>query len=251
MNKIIKLFFWHSVKNAGDIFSAFLLSAMGLKYQLSASPDIGITGSILSNPIFSNAYIWGLGFGNPEEVCTRHNVLAVRGKLTQELLGTSCEFGDPGILASYFIKPSVNKKYKFGLIPHYVDYDWMKANCNIKIINIQTTNFGQLFSEINECEFILSSSLHGLIFALSYGIPAFHIKHTELASKHSFKFNDFFSVLSIPHHEIAINTSDDWKSLNLDDLYTHKDDYRVSLDEIRRIQNNLLGVFPYQWKPKT
>ena len=250
MTQPIKIYFWHGTLNAGDIFTAFLLYAMGLKYEFSETPDIGITGSILSDQRFDTSYIWGLGFGNPNESCKRNKVLAVRGKLTQQLLGVDCAIGDPGILASHFFNPDSSKKYKFGIIPHYVDIDWMKTNCTGKVIDIRTSNFGKLFTEINECEFILSSSLHGLIFALSYGIPAIHIKHSELASKNSFKFNDFYSTLSIPHTEIDIQSADDWRSLNLDDLYTHKGDYAVGPDEIVKLQKSLLDCFPYSWNLK-
>ena len=250
MTRIIKLCYWNGTVNAGVAFSGFILDSMGLPFKLSNHPNIVITGSILGDSRFKNAYIWGLGFGNATEAQPRNNVLACRGKLTQQLLNVDCVLGDPGILASYFYTPSVNKKYKFGIIPHYVDFEWFSANRIAKIIDIRTSNFAQLFSEINECEFIISSSLHGIIFALSYGIPAFHVQHTELASKKSFKFNDFFSATSMPHRIANVETVDQLKAINYDYLYSHRADYVISSTEIQQMQNNLLSVFPYKWKKR-
>ena len=55
-------------------------------------------------------------------------VYSVRGPLTRNLLlnqGVDCPevYGDPAVLLPTLYKPVVEKKYKIGLIPHYVDQD--------------------------------------------------------------------------------------------------------------------------------
>lgn len=243
----IKLYYWNGELNAGDIFSSFILDSMGVPFEFSDTPDIGITGSILSDYRFDgDAYIWGLGFGNPDEAVYRKNVCAVRGKLTQQLLGVECAVGDPGILASKFYHNTTSKKYKFGIIPHYIDYEFFSQQDKCRIIDIRTSNFIELFNAINECEVILSSSLHGLIFALSYGIPAIHIKHNELLSRDSFKFRDFYSCLSIPYSMISVQDISNFNAIDFDGLYKRRDDYNISDAEINAIQTSLLDCFPYK-----
>lgn len=243
----IKLYYWNGEINAGDIFSTFILDSMGIPFEFSDTPDIGITGSILSDYRFNgNAYIWGLGFGNPDEAVSRKNVCAVRGQLTRKLLGVDCAVGDPGILASRLYGSTSSKKYKFGIIPHYIDYTFFEQQDKCHLIDIRTNNFPELFNAINECEFIFSSSLHGLIFAMSYGIPAVHIKHNELCSRNSFKFRDFYSCLSIPYRMLSTPHIHDFYNIDFDGLYNQRADYRISDSEIQSIQSALLESFPYK-----
>lgn len=243
----VKLYYWNGEINAGDQFSAFILDVMNIPFEFSDTPDIGITGSILSDHRFDGgAHIWGLGFGNPDEAVYRKNVCAVRGKLTQQLLGVDCVVGDPGILASRFHHGTARKKYKFGIIPHYIDYDFFTQQNKFRLIDIRTDKFSKLFNDINECEFILSSSLHGLIFALSYGIPAIHIKHNELFSRNSFKFKDFYTCLSIPYSTLISSSISDFNNIDFEKLYQQRDNYRVSDTEIYDIQSSLLSCFPYK-----
>lgn len=173
-----------------------------------------VTGSINQWLRNNNTVIWGTGFIsessklhiNPIKVCS------VRGPLTRNKfleLGIECPeiYGDPALLMPKFYNPTSNKKYKYGIIPHYIDKEnkWVnkfKNNNNIKIIDITNTENElknhRFINDILECEVILSSSLHGIIAADAYGIPSYWIELSNNVVGNGFKFKDYFSSVGRP-----------------------------------------------------
>ena len=250
--KSIRAYWWNGRPNAGDVFTRWLLAKMGYNVSFTTSPQIVVTGSILAeSPINKNTKIWGVGYHNAFDRklnLDKNKVFAVRGKLTANKLGINCVTGDPGILASKFYIPNTTKKFKYGFIPHYVDFEWAKSLKlpGVKIINIGTSNLEKLFDEINECEFIFSSSLHGIIFSHSFGIPAFHIKHNELASKKSFKFLDYYSNFNLKYLMKITRTKADFKFDEFEVLYNNRNLFVPTKEEIEQNQNSLLSVFPFK-----
>ena len=159
--------------------------------------------------------------------------------MTYDLLNTDKKIalGDPGILLSRLYQPKTEKKYKYGILAHSVDYEQLKKleTPEIPVYNMVVNEpdpIGWLADRINECEFIFSSSLHGLIFSHSLGVPAIHVEFTPLYSTDNFKFKDYYSVLDIPYKKGKIGQIED--------------DCLPSKECIEKIQNNLLEVFPYE-----
>ncbi len=242
----LKCYYYNREQNAGDIFTVWILRKLGFDTELSTTPDIAVTGSIMDDCSIFNSKIWGIGFHNENDTTKvkLENVYAVRGKLSAKKLGYNGVTGDPGILASKFYQPRSIKKYKFGIVPHYVDYNWFSALhlSDIKVINIQTDNFEFLFDEINECEFILSSSLHGIIFSHSFGIPAIRIKHNEIASKNGFKFKDYYSNFGIEYLEKKVMCPEQLYA-DMDLLFDNRDMFLPPLYKVEQNQNELLFSF--------
>ena len=161
-------------------------------------------GSYLHNSN-SNSIIWGTGAieNSLPKGFDFKQICAVRGPLTRNLLisnGFDCPqiFGDPALLLPTIYTPKVEKRYKFGIIPHIVDksspqLEEASKGKNITIIDIQhDSHWHSFIDKICECEIILSSSLHGLIIADAYNIPNVWCEFSgELIGKH-FKFNDYF-----------------------------------------------------------
>jgi pyruvyltransferase len=164
-----------------------------------------------------NLTVWGAGLMcdgqsmlvKPKKVC------AVRGPLTRNLLikqGIECPeiYGDPALLLPRYYNPDIKKKYKLGIIPHYVDKNsnWIKSiqNDDIKIIDICSDTYSFVDS-LKECEKVVSSSLHGIIAADSYGIPNMWIKMSDKVGGHGFKFDDYF--LSVNRKTKCVNIFDE------------------------------------------
>lgn len=154
-----------------------------------------------------NTTIWGSGFiSETDKILEQPVVTAVRGPLSRDKMinmGLDCPkiYGDPALLYPRLYKPISDKKYKWGIIPHYIDADnsWvanLKDNPNVNIINVLDSNINNFVEEVNKCEVILSSSLHGIICGDSYGIPSYWIKLSDNVIGNGFKFVDYFKSVN-------------------------------------------------------
>lgn len=199
-------------------------------------------GSIIESLCQSNSIIWGSGAMNGKIVLRSKpkKVLAVRGPLTRDLLlskGIDCPqvYGDPALLLALYYHPKVKKKYKVGIIPHYVDLQnpivkcFVDGNNDVLLINMKNyDNWHEIPDRINECELILSSSLHGLIISDSYNIPNVWVSFSEgLIGGGKFKFLDYFAsvkrddlnpikIEEMADFQRAISEKNKWHKIHID-----------------------------------
>ncbi|WP_245294833.1 polysaccharide pyruvyl transferase family protein [Rhizobium rhizosphaerae] len=155
-------------------------------------------------------WFWGTGCSNrlkpssdaPPEAYQRPDnanfrVLATRGPVSEQLLTGEAEgsigvYGDPVWLLPRFYRPSLPKRWKLGVIVHLSELSDRDVEAHVKeellryrvppelageirLINtvapIGMAGIRDKIDEILSCERIVSTSLHGLVFAESYGIP--------------------------------------------------------------------------------
>ncbi len=169
-----------------------------------------IIGSTITFKTNQNTIIWGAGVidGDSPLRSIPKKVCAVRGPLTRDYLikkGVDCPaiYGDPAMLIKYFYKPHVEKKYKLGIIPHYIDFysdKFKDLRKDPEVLFIKMQNYKSVDSVINEiasCDRILSSSLHGLILSEMYGVPNVWITVSDNISGGSFKYLDYYASIGI------------------------------------------------------
>jgi len=261
----LKYFFYSPKKfeNAGDYFNKILIDKLYYCANKSVKdyedPDIALCGSILTHPMLKNSkYIVGCGFQN-SKLPTNNNpysYLAVRGRLSMNRLyendinPENVKFVDPGLMVSmiYDLK-DISKKYKIGIIPHYIDEDIIRERYgNYKIISMKTTDVLSVCRQIKECEVILSSSLHGIIFSHSLGIPAYHIELNPLQEKDNFKFKDYYSSYDRKIHYENFKCND--FAIPFDRILEYDRNNRGICNpyenEITNKQNDFLSVLPYK-----
>lgn len=209
-----KILFSHyaRVNNFGDRFNKDLFAFFNIKllyvddYKKS---EASLTGSILHMYERDyNGYVLGSGFIKETNVRLNNNwkIALIRGPLSAKQCGCSNDltFGDPGILASVVYSKNLNKKYRLGIVPHDIDLDFVKRlrfDKKVKIINVRRSP-SKVAKDIQECEFIASSSLHGLIFADSFMIPNIHIRFGDKLIGGNHKFKDYYLGMNAEHEFI-------------------------------------------------
>lgn len=203
--------------NWGDDLNMFLLPLIAkrdvivvnrsLFHILKKASNYLCIGSILGDYEDEKSEIWGAGvMSDEDEIKARPKAIySVRGKLSRKKLvdaGIDCPeiYGDPALLLSHYYIPQINKKYKMGIIPNHID----NSNKNIKsflechpdcmLINMSGYNlWTDIIDNICSCEYIVSSSLHGLIVADSYKIPNTWVFFSDNILGGEFKYLDYFS----------------------------------------------------------
>lgn len=170
------------------------------------SPCMTAIGSILGE-CPADAVVWGSGFLEASHMYRGNPITACRGALTRDVLikqgahlPAQLPLGDPAILTPLVHNRSVEKKYTVGLIPHISELDYFTKHYGAhRIIRFDTDRVWDTIDELRSCAYILSSSLHGIILAHAYGIPAIWV-NTGILSSSAFKFHDYFSSVQIPFY---------------------------------------------------
>lgn len=203
-NKIIYAYWWRprtGAFNFGDELGALILKKLGYKVRrvAFAKADVLLTGTMLDPAEIKNptATVIGTGSGYTHESVHQFNALAVRGQLTANNLGVDVPLGDLGLLASR-IWPKQPAKYNIGIVRHYVDKDEYEY---ADLIIDATEDAETVVKKISSCRLILSSSLHGLIVADSYGIPNMRIARDDVISG-NWKWLDYKTAFVKPLNEI-------------------------------------------------
>ena len=163
-------------------------------------------GSVLN---FANEYsvVWGTGFMHRQstlEGCSMDmtkQIHAVRGPLTAKRLDelgieVDVPYGDPSMLMKNFAGlADVSQEYEYGVVPHYIDKLRIKGwPDDILNINVADDTF-TMIDQVRKCKKIISSSLHGLIVADTYGIPALWVKLGDKLVGDDMKFHDYFASI--------------------------------------------------------
>ena len=276
--KRIKLFFYKSEPNFGDELNVYLLQRLfgiDAMYANKKHCDYVCIGSLLqafiTRPsimriikkwIKPSVYVWGTGFikKSPEYkhiLMRKMKICALRGKLTlnqvKEYTRQNLDdvvLGDPGLLINRLIdKNKIQKIYKLGIIPHYVDKNNpLLKNINVEnsiVIDIQTP-VPVVLKQIAQCENIISSAMHGLIASDSLGIPNMRMVLSDKIIGGDYKFLDYYSALDIETPTPILIT--EWTRITNVDFI--KQAYSVSPAKVEQICQKLLQAFPYKNRKK-
>ena len=190
--------------NFGDILTPSILDHYNIKYNFEpnyVNATLISVGSI-ARRAGPNTTVIGSGIiSKGDRITPNANWKFVRGPFTQQhinRLGGECPsvYGDPALLLPKIYSPSKTVKNKVGIIPHNVDFaEIYKSHENV--INLRTSNYKNVVDKILECESIISSSLHGVIVAHAYGIPAAWVKSNNNLKGDNVKFEDYFASVNL------------------------------------------------------
>jgi pyruvyltransferase len=252
--------FWYSSNNFGDALTHYLIKKISGKMPILVERDdaiekVMVTGSILNNEV-DNAIVWGCGIAwSTDKIHQHKKINAVRGFLTgklckqQEIIFDEI-YGDPALLLPRYFFPISEKKYKLGIIPHYVDTleVFVKLGMSkeeleqhgILIIDV-LNDVEAVVRDILSCDKIISSTLHGLIVSHAYCIPAAWVKFSDAVGGDDFKFHDYYSTTKTP----TVNFVDYRNEFNLD-ILKKLETYKMPTTETVLDLNALYYACPFK-----
>lgn len=200
--------------NFGDVLTPYILDHFGIKYRYCMNPRNASALCVGSIAKFARKNTVVLGSGTirqSDSLDPRADWRFVRGPHTCRIVlenGGQCPeiYGDPALLLPY-IQESSSRIHDIGIVPHYVDYQYVKSNYpNHYIINVLREDPLEVAKEISSCHRIVSSSLHGIIAAHSYGIPAAWVEFSNKLSGDRIKFADHFASIGVDNVKSSIDS---------------------------------------------
>lgn len=237
----------------GEVITRYLLEQKGIDIDkpVSKTKHFYSVGSNIQGG-YQDATIWGSGMLLPmlewevrlQKLSHRKlDIRALRGPLTKEFLektyGYKCPnvFGDPAILMPLIYQPKVEKMHDSLVIPQFCrEDDFRNEHPDERMVSMNTNDYKHVIDEIAASKIVYTSSLHGIILAEAYGVPAIFFRW--LGKKINFKYLDYY--YSTGRRDIKIAES----------LEEAKQMEPLPLPDLSKLQQGLLDTFPYDlWEP--
>lgn len=194
--------------------------------------------------------IWGSGFHTIDFIVEtfkmKHfkklDIRAVRGPITRYIYTTMGYnvpevYGDPAILMPFIYEGEKNpqKKYDVSIIVHHTNQEYKKYKNipNLHFINIKTDNHEFFIDELLASKKIISSALHGIILAETYGIPTVFFNTGDYVEVAMMKYIDWYHSTGRKDFKVAQSLEE---ALSIEP---------EPLPDLKELQANLLNAFPY------
>ena len=244
----VNLNYWDGKPNLGDAISPVITDYMLKEKNLSLEKSVDktkhlyVVGSIITAGL-QDCTVWGSGVLYTTLGYRLKNrdldIRSVRGPLTRMVLmeyGYSVPeiYGDPAIIMpEIYDNKDIKKEYKYGLVMHKNGSDFFKdvdqLDGSYKFIDIKTNDYKKFINDLLSVEYVISSSLHGIILAESYGIPAILVQ-PEFSL---FKYIDWYTATGRATFPIIKELSE-VKTSNF-----------PSLPDLTNLRQKLKEAFPY------
>lgn len=204
---LVPAFWWDGHPNFGDDLTPWLLPWYGIVplYREPRSAALIGVGSLLEFVASDYAgAVWGSGLMNDAaHPLPRAAVLAVRGPLTAERIGLRNEvpYGDPGLLAARHLRRP-DHDGTIAVVPHghhraHPGLSRMvhRAGETARVIDVHQRAAAAI-RRIAPARAVVTTSLHGLITADAYGIPAVWTMLDPPLGGGDFKFRDYEAAVT-------------------------------------------------------
>jgi pyruvyltransferase len=203
--------------NFGDTLSPLVVSLLTGRPVAYANDSVKLValGSIFF-ALQDGDVVWGAGLARREHVsyaASARDVTyrALRGPATARLLrsqGIACSvpFGDPAILLPLLVENDIAREHDVGIVPHWSHFhDFEREICDprVKLVDV-CDSFDEVARAILSCRLVLSTSLHGVILAESYGIPALLVFYGGHPRGDATKYVDYFESTERDLHARSI-----------------------------------------------
>lgn len=253
----VHLEYYKDATNLGDLLSPviydYMLQQGGLTQASPAAKKkpthLTALGSLLGGRGDFDMTVWGSGlmrFSAVKQISRKKiyqtlDVRSVRGPVTAAALkdcGIACPsvYGDPAVLMPFIYTPPKTERKGTVLITHYlVPNEEYRKREDITFLDIQTADYKGFIDTVASAEKVISSSLHGIILAETYGTPAVFLK--EGMDAVLLKFYDWY--YSTGRYTVKIAS----------DLEEAMATEPMPLPDLQEMQSAVMGAFPYDlWK---
>ena len=241
---------WKGRENVGDHISSvifdWILKEKHLAAENGRDAHLFAVGSILGMSR-ADGVVWGSGVISVNRIRNiikrqpyiKYDIRALRGPITREACaaaGYACSdvpLGDPAILIPLIVeKTDIEKRYKYCLINHYVNEASTEINDSESItISAGTNDYRRFIQTLCESELVISSSLHGIIIAEAYQIPAIWL--LQNMENKALKYYDYYYSTNRYNIPVA-RTVEEAKEMK-----------PIALPEnLEKMQSDLLKAFP-------
>lgn len=226
--------------NLGDALSPIIVKAVLAERAPAASHPaprrLLAIGSVL-NHADTGTVLWGTGFnskkGRASYTFDSLDPRAVRGPRTKAFLArfgveAPAVYGDPGLLISRYFPRTSPADREYIVIPHYNESAGKFGDH--PTLSTRGGNVRRFADGICRARFVVSSSLHGIVVAEAYGIPAvllFNGNGEELE-----KYHDYYEGTGRTEFPIAASVD---QAIRLTP---------APLPDVAAVQGRLLEAFP-------
>lgn len=239
----VNVYYWKPphIDNVGDLLSQVIVDSLIKYYSLKKDREVGETrrlfaiGSVI-DAAQCKMVIWGSGVHRKTAriPSVEFDIRAVRGPETKKMLeqsNVSCPeiFGDPAVLLPLFFRPALKKRFPYTIVPHFSSQKHYLEKYPDHTISTLTSDWKGFVSRIIQSELVISGSLHGLILAEAYGVPA--IALTDIDTDW-FKYNDYYFSTGRYNYNKASSVDD---ALNMDP---------DKIPDFQYMRSSLLASFP-------
>jgi pyruvyltransferase len=232
---------WHRSENFGDCLTPYLIKKIYNQDAEYVEPNtndkkICMTGSLLGCELI-NTNVWGLGVINRDTTIPKLSTTLhmVRGKISnQKIIDAGYRpviTGDPGIILPKFYTPKTTIEHKIGFIQSWVDLEKVKTDYPEAFIIDIMRPIEEVIDNINKCEKIIASCLHGMIAAIAYNKPILYVKYSDKMMGDGTKFKDFMSNFNQENIE-PINLYNKMEISKLKTMCNHYDLSEINIDNI-------------------
>ncbi|MBG6085426.1 polysaccharide pyruvyl transferase family protein [Zhihengliuella flava] len=196
--------------NFGDVLSPWMVEWVTGKPPVfgQRGDSLLAIGSVIKFAT-AKSMVWGAGTprrGDPLSPEARY--VAVRGPITREEIlanGGDCPevYGDAGLLLPRYIPAAAEKTHEVGFIRHVTQENLeleLEGVLDIRLAGVGEDFLRSVVEQITSCRRIISTSLHGVIVANAYGIPARWAvigDASEAIAGDGTKFEDYFRSVGL------------------------------------------------------
>lgn len=197
--------------------------------------------------------VWGAGFlyPGPNYWPTLLRFMAVRGEHSRDrILGLNghCTLGDPALLTGVlFPQAGTSSNRRILLVPSLVDEgNWIEAalaNGELGAAYLSATDdTDMLLQAIANANLVITSAMHAMIVAISYGVPAVWVAPDQNRFEGgAWKYYDFYSTFGMQPTPLSRDARY-WAGVTLDSLMETAPGFAPRPQQVTEIGDRLCGA---------